>query len=459
LSEFFDQTPPCNSDAERGVISRYCLATDPAIITAIEATVSAPSFYHPDHQAIFRAAYALRRSGITADMVTIAEALKRNNLLTEIGGVAYLAELITCCPSDAVAIDYAKLVREDYRRRWVFQSKIDAAKAAFEQGSDPIAIIQNDQARNAEFLRRTMQSAVREGGAAELEHLIAETEAGRRRAVPFLHPILSKISKALMPATITLLCGTPGDGKSFLVLACLMNWIANEIPAAVLMVEGDRAYHLNRLLAIKAGDSRLLDDEILRNRPGWASSLAGEFGESIEQAGRAIYDSGSEDCSLPGVARWIEREAPHNRVLVVDPISLCEAGDKRFIADERFMRETRDTITKYGNSLLLVTHPKTGAGKKGPITLDDLAGGAVYARAAETALLLKKHVEPKSFRVLDRMGIEQDVRANREVRILKGRNGSGGGQSIAYDFAGARLAFSELGIIQQELSTEGADAL
>lgn len=446
--DFYDRMPPSDLDAEICVLAAMML--DGESCARLLAMLTRDSFLLPDHQYLYDAILNLHGAGTKIDSVMVVHELRRAGTYEKMGGKDYLARILGSVPSAAHGEQYARIVRDHHRRRWVHKAALAAAHQAYKHDSDPIKIASELRQQFSQLIRRASVGLDRDGGSKELAGLIHETESGQRRSIDFPHPILSRLTKALLPATITLVCGTPGDGKTFLMLSMLMDLLGRGVEAAIFMLEGDRKYHLARCLGLLAGDCRLLDDEAIRNGNGWAKEISDQHAESIEVVGRSIFDSTREECTLEALGRWVERESKNHRILIIDPITLAEAGKDRYTADEAFMRIARDAITETGTSLIIVTHPKTQKGRHGPPSLDDLAGGAVYPRAAETVLALRKHDEPKQYRMIDKNGCEAHGRANRELRILKARNGRGGGHHLAMDFHGATLQFNELGIIQEE---------
>jgi hypothetical protein len=301
---------------------------------------------------------------------------------------------------------------------------------------------------------RRRASLSREGGD-ELETHLADQITGRYQCAPWPWPILTTSSRSLLPGSVTVLCGTPGAAKSWFVLSCLSWWTANNTPAAVLMLEETRKWHLNRLLAQCEGNASILD-------PAWCKAN-GDLAMAAYQRHKLHIDAVRErltcdsDMSMAKCAEWVEQQCDRRqRVIVVDPITLADsAGQKPWDADRSFMIRCKTAINKTGASLVLVTHPRKANGQtKGPAGLDDLAGGAAYGRACASALWLTSG-DDAHVRVVDDAGRLSDAVAHKILRIIKARNSPCGGASIAYAFRG--LAFDELGTIQRTQETAEAN--
>ena len=83
------RVPPHNLDAEESVLGALLLSRD-AINAVAEIGLMSGDFYKPAHQHIYDAVRALTASGQPADVVTVANELRRVGLLDELGGSPYL---------------------------------------------------------------------------------------------------------------------------------------------------------------------------------------------------------------------------------------------------------------------------------------------------------------------------------------------------------------------------------
>jgi replicative DNA helicase len=108
--EVLQRATPHNLEAEESLLGAMLLSKD-AIADAIEICQST-DFYKPSHQYIFDALTSVFAKGDPADSVTIAEELKRKNLLQEVGGVAQLLKLQADTPAIGNAFSYAEIVVE-----------------------------------------------------------------------------------------------------------------------------------------------------------------------------------------------------------------------------------------------------------------------------------------------------------------------------------------------------------
>ena len=105
------RVPPHNLEAEESLLGAMLLSRD-AISVATETRVETSDFYKPAHAHIYDAILALYALGEPVDPVTVAEELRRVDLIDALGGRATLLRLQAQTPASANAVHYAKIVNE-----------------------------------------------------------------------------------------------------------------------------------------------------------------------------------------------------------------------------------------------------------------------------------------------------------------------------------------------------------
>ena len=104
------RVPPYDLDAEESLLGAMLLSSD-AVSAAIQACRAA-DFYKPAHGHIFTAIVTLFEQGEPVDAVTVADELRRRDLLDAVGDPAGLVSLQANTPSIANAGHYATIVEE-----------------------------------------------------------------------------------------------------------------------------------------------------------------------------------------------------------------------------------------------------------------------------------------------------------------------------------------------------------
>src|SRR5207244_2831605 len=99
--------PPHNIEAEESLLGAVLLSAD-ATVGAVEARVEATDFYKPAHGHLFDAVLGLYGQGEPVDPVTVAEELRRADLLEFVGGRGALLSIQAGTPASANASHYAR---------------------------------------------------------------------------------------------------------------------------------------------------------------------------------------------------------------------------------------------------------------------------------------------------------------------------------------------------------------
>ena len=101
---------PHNLEAEESLLGAMLLSRE-AVSMGLERTAAA-DFYKPAHGHVFQSIVSLNARGEPIDLVTVAEELRRADLLDAIGGSALLVSLQAGTPTTSNAGQYARIVEE-----------------------------------------------------------------------------------------------------------------------------------------------------------------------------------------------------------------------------------------------------------------------------------------------------------------------------------------------------------
>lgn len=353
------------------------------------------------------------------------------------GGIAYMQDVAAILgrlspPASVCWIDPAMLG---------LKPKGDAA--------DMLAELQCEADLKRATIEDIIADALQLGGSAALGTLIEDTIAGRRKNEPWPWARMTKLARALLPGTVTLICGDPGATKSFLLLEAMCYWTAQGIQASVYELEEDRAYHLNRALAQLASNGNVTDDEWVRDNPDAARAAYAEHRPFLDQFAARIFEAPDNQVTIDELAEWVEQRVDAgDRIIAVDPVTAAAVGREPWADDLRFMMRAKAAVRRGGASLVIVTHPKKGRKGQG---LDELAGGAAYQRFSQTVFWVEAH-QPKQVDISrsDSFGGNCVEEVNRAIHINKARNGKGNGLSLGFVFSSDTLRFEEIGLIAKE---------
>ena len=104
------RVPPHDLQAEESLLGAMMLSAE--AIASAAGVVTASDFYKPAHGHIYDAIHTLYASGQPVDSVTVADELRRADLLESLGGPAVLAQIMASTPATTNAGRYARIVEE-----------------------------------------------------------------------------------------------------------------------------------------------------------------------------------------------------------------------------------------------------------------------------------------------------------------------------------------------------------
>ena len=133
-----ENVPPQSLEAETHLLS--CIFINPkeviSEVTIIFGDIGAEVFYDLRHYTLFNTLVSMFEQMIPIDVVTVMERLKKNHMLEDIGGLAYLSQMPDLSPSAANAAYYAEIIYEKYLARKLLQVCTDTVGRVYSHVGD-----------------------------------------------------------------------------------------------------------------------------------------------------------------------------------------------------------------------------------------------------------------------------------------------------------------------------------
>src|SRR2546428_7474622 len=126
-----DRLPPQSRDAERCVLGS--MLRDNGVIGDVLQIVRQENFYQDAHRKIFNGVVTLYDRGHPVDLVMLAELLKEQKQIEDVGGYSYFAELWDAAPTAANAGHYARIVRDKAVARYLIHASTEILRDAYDQ--------------------------------------------------------------------------------------------------------------------------------------------------------------------------------------------------------------------------------------------------------------------------------------------------------------------------------------
>jgi replicative DNA helicase len=213
--------PPSNLQAEQALLGAI-LANNRAY-ERVSEFLSADHFADPIHGRIFQAISRRIEAGQLADAVTLKAEFEHAGVLDEVGGTAYLAQLVTAMVGIINAGEYGRAVHDAWLRRQLIDIGETVVNNAFASAEGLAATEQIEQAEQSLFELATDGSS--SSGFVTFERALTDAILGAERAfrrsghvsglTTGLRDVDSKLG-GLHPSDLTILAGRPGMGKTAL---------------------------------------------------------------------------------------------------------------------------------------------------------------------------------------------------------------------------------------------------
>src|SRR4051794_60171 len=158
LASQFDRLPPHSIEAEMCLIASMML--DKEMIGNVVQIVDREAFYQADHQILFDIIVKLYEQNRPVDAVIVREELIKRQLLEEVGGAAYLGQLLGSVPSAAHGAHYAGIVREKALLRQLIAASNDILRDAYAPHEEANLVLDKAEKRIFDIAQQKVGGAV-----------------------------------------------------------------------------------------------------------------------------------------------------------------------------------------------------------------------------------------------------------------------------------------------------------
>ncbi len=447
--DFIDRLPPQNQEAERSVLGS--LLRDNRAIEEVALMLRAEDFYADAHQRIYPIMLALHEKGGAVDLVILAEAVKRQGFLDDVGGYGYLAQIFDAAPTAANVAYYARIVRDKAKVRNLIHAATEILSSAY------------NQSRSADDLLETAERsilALADMGSAGLavpigpavdEFLdgVGRIQANPDGSLPGLATGISDLDAltgGLQGGSLMVVGARPSVGKTAIATAVARTVAMENLNVLFCSLEQPRKQIAGRIVAATAG----VDGHKLRH-----GALTMEDCERLTEARQILFpmplwvDDGSRQSMLriSSNARRIHRK--HGLSLViVDYLQLVAPEDSRSPRQEQvagISRRLKELAKELDVPVIALAqlNRESEARQGGRPKLSDLRESDAIAQDADMVLLLHRAADgdraPGGTRVL-------------ELIMAKNREGPIGEFEVFFDTK--RMVFRDAD--QNPFTSEGA---
>ncbi len=214
------KTLPNNIEAEESVLGA-CFLSKYALQKACE-NLTPDSFYDEKNGKIFAAMNALVEEKTPIDITTVTGYLKKNNQLTEIGGVEYLTEVLNFVPTASNIDYYIKNVEDASILRRLIETATEIASEGYRTDETVNEILDNSEKKILNIVKNRKSSEFR-----SIKEILQKTQADLERLSEHKGEVtglatgwydLDKLTTGLHPNELIIIAARPAMGKTVFAL-------------------------------------------------------------------------------------------------------------------------------------------------------------------------------------------------------------------------------------------------
>lgn len=324
--------PPQSTESEKALLGALMIRPD-AMLEASDSITSADSFYSEKHRIIFRAMLALFNKSEPIDVESVRAKLSDEGTLEQVGGITYLAELVSDVPAASNARHYATQVQKKFMLRSLIDAGEEIAEMGYDEASDIDETLDLAEKRVYEVTssptmsKFTALSDTLKGAWERLEHLHEHKEEVRGVRTGFRD--LDNLLAGLQKSDLVILAARPSMGKTAFALDIARQAAVQQNTAVgIFSLEMSAQQLVDRMVAAEAKvNSWNLRTGRITDQEDW-----GKLREAYDRLSRApifIDDQpGTNILKMRATARRLKREHGLG-LLIVDYLQLMVPTNTR----------------------------------------------------------------------------------------------------------------------------------
>ncbi len=250
------KSTPANVEAERAVLGS--LLIDPDAIIKIANFLRANDFFRERHQLLYNAMLALNEQNEPIDYITLVNILEERSQLDEVGGPAYITDLINGTPTSMHVDHYARIVEKTALLRRLISAAGTIAELAYNEQNEVDEVV--DRAEQIIFgvtesrIHRDL-TPIRAimGNVVDRIDFLARNQ-DTLMGVPSGFTFIDRMLGGFQKSDLIILAGRPGMGKTSFAVSVAQNAATRfDARVAVFSLEMSNEQLVQRLLAMETG--------------------------------------------------------------------------------------------------------------------------------------------------------------------------------------------------------------
>ena len=421
----FDRNLPFSAEAEAGVIGGMLLNS--LVCDEVATIVRAQDFYSDANRRLFQCLIDMHNEGKGIDLILLTERLRRSGEMEQIGGEAYLAELMESIPIAAHAPRYAEIVRDKAILRSLIETTSNILTNAYESDRTPRELI-SEAEENIFRISDERSSKNVLPMSVIMDDLLDKIDSmtGDLDGVPTGFAKIDDMLNGLHASELIILAARPSMGKTALA-ANIAEYVSIETKQPVLFfsLEMSREELSMRMLCSRA---RLRKDDLYMNRLD--ENERKRFRSACSDLGNAslfIDDTSAHTVAeIAATARRIKRQNGL-ALIIIDYLTYIEPDNPLEPRQEQVAKAAR-RLKGLARELdipvlcLAQVNRQAEQSKDNRPRLSNLCDSGAIEQDADVVMFVHR----EEYYRRDENAYDQDLKGKAEIIIAKQRNGSTG---------------------------------
>lgn len=372
-----DAPPPQTLEAEKAVLGSMLIEPD-ACSWAL-AHLTADVFYEPRNGLVFRAVEAVYQRDRAADLTLVLEELRKNKTVGEVGGSAYLSDLLASVSTAAYVEHYGKLVLRAHFDRLIEKR---ATRLQYEDERDGVI----DEIARICRARDLLEAKGLITMGETVDRVLAAMKQGPAEKVMTGFPELDRVIGGAEPGHLVTVGARTGVGKTAFCLTLMVNMA--RAGKNVAFFAGEMEPEQITLRALSA-DSKIEHWRLRDRRVSHAE------GQALERQADMMRNLPISYCRIPSPRLQDIRataDAARAEVVIVDYLTRCSlpAGENMRVRVSQFMIGLKNFARETGRVVILAAqiNRRVDGNSETPPNLSDLKESATIEEESDVVLLL-----------------------------------------------------------------------
>lgn len=430
------KVPPHSIEAEKSTLGSILM--DQESLIKVVDIISPEDFYVPSHEIIFHAIMSLFNKRVNIDVITVSAFLQDHNQIENVGGAAYLTELVEEVPTSSHIYQYAQIVQQKSTLRKLLKAGQSITALGFKEDTEIDALLED-----AEKSLFTVSQTFVKDKFVHIQDVLSTTyekiadlhdaDAKQKFAgVPYGFRDLDKITTGLHPSDLVILAARPSMGKTAFALNIAQNVAKKGKSVAIISLEMSKSQLVERLFC------SLLEVDSWKIKTGKLEekdfARIGPIMDQLNSLNIFIDDSlGSSVVELRAKTRRLQMEHGLD-LLVIDYLQLMSTGKGGFstnrVQEISEISRSLKALARELNIPIIALSQLSRAVEMRPNkepVLSDLRESGAIEQDADLVFMLYRH----DYYYDD----DTDKKGILDVLIRKHRNGSLGQVELRFDKA------------------------